>query len=452
VPRRLPALIADPPPSGRRLWLTGARLIDGTGAPVRARASVLVDRGRVVDVVEGDAAVPEGAEVMELAGRTLMPGLIDAHAHVGECFPTPTPAAGAEPLLPGVPPHFLAAELREVLRIGITTIRDVGSVGDIVVEARQAMRYGAFRGPRILTCGRIVSPTAPGGRFFAGMYREADGPDEIRRAVREQIRYGADFVKVMTTGARSAELEDPDPAQLSRTELEVFVEEAHRLGYRTSAHCEGLAGTELAIEAGIDTVEHGLYLNQRPELLERMAANGQVLVPTLSFLLHVAGVDPTADGAPSTWTPLLVELGKYNVEQAMLTLAAAHEAGVRLAMGHDFRPLHAGTNELLRMIEAGLPTQDGLVAATAGGAYALGLDAHVGTIEPGKLADLVVVDGDPLVEPSCLCDRSRIWLVLRLGEPVGGAALEPSVQYRNPGRTAEPGTRSAHLDSSSSAS
>jgi imidazolonepropionase-like amidohydrolase len=306
-----------------------------------------------------------------------------------------------------------------VLRMGITTMRDVGSVGDLVVEARQAMRYGAFAGPRLLTCGRIVSPTGPGGRFFAGMYREADGPDDMRRAVREQLRYGADFIKVMTTGARSVELEDPDPAQLTPEELAAVVEEAHRMGYRVCAHCEGLAGTELAIEAGIDTIEHGMYLNQRPDLLERMAANGQVLVPTLSFLLDVAG--------SSEWTPELVELGKHNVEQAHLTLVAARDAGVRLAVGHDSAPLHAGMNELLRMIEAGLTSHDALVAATSGGAYALGLGDRLGTVEPGKLADLVVVDGDPLAEPELLCDRDRIWLVLRLGAPVAGTALETSL-------------------------
>jgi imidazolonepropionase-like amidohydrolase len=311
--------------------------------------------------------------------------------------------------------------------MGITTMRDVGSIGDLVVEARQAMRYGAFHGPRLLTCGRIVSPTGPGGRFFAGMYREADGPDDMRRAVREQLRYGADFIKVMTTGARTVELEDPDPAQLTGEELAVVVEEAHRMGYRVCAHCEGLAGTQLAIEAGIDTIEHGMYLNQRPDLLERMAANGQVLVPTLSFLLHLVGRDPATGDASSTWTPLLVELGRHNVEQAQLTLVAARDAGVRLAMGHDTAPLHAATNELLRMIEAGLTAGEALVAATSGSAYALGLSEHVGTVEAGKLADLIVVDGDPLSEPEVLCDRGRIWLVLRLGEPVAGTALEPAL-------------------------
>jgi imidazolonepropionase-like amidohydrolase len=410
MPPRLPALLGDPPRGDRHLWLTGARLVDGTGAPPRDRVSVEVAEGRIERIATSDEPAPGGAESIDLDGCTLLPGLVDAHAHVGVSFPRPVAVHGAEPILPGTAAHFLAAELRKVLRMGITTMRDVGSYGDLVVEARQAMRYGAFAGPRLLTCGRIVSPTSPGGRFFAGMYREADGVDDVRRAVREQIRYGADFVKLMTTGARTVELEDPDPAQVTPAELSAFVDEAHRLGYRTCAHCEGLPGTELAVAAGVDTIEHGMYLNERPDLLERMAANDQVLVPTLSFLHYVV--------ESGEWTPELTELGRRNVEQAQLTVVAARIAGVRLAMGYDSAPLHRGTDELLRLVDAGLPAADALVAATAGGAFALGLLDHVGTVATGKLADLVAVDGDPLADPRVLCDCERIRLVVRLGSPV----------------------------------
>jgi imidazolonepropionase-like amidohydrolase len=426
VTHRLACLLADPRPAEGRLWLSNGRLFDGTGAPARDRVSVLIEDGRIAQVV--DAADPtDGAPAVDLQGRTVLPGLIDAHVHAGGGFAQPEALHGAEPILEGAIAHVLAAELREVLRMGITTLRDVGSIGDIVVEARQAMRYGAFRGPRLLTCGRIVSPTSPGGRFFAGMYREADGCDSVRQAVREQFRYGADFVKVMTTGARSVELEDPDPAQLTREELATLVDEAHRMGYRVCAHCEGLPGTELAIQEGVDTIEHGMYLNQRPDLLELMAANGQVLVPTLSFLLHVAGLDAEAGCGAAPWTPLLVELGKHNVEQAHLTLEAARDAGVRLALGRDKAPLRASADELLAMVEFGLAPHEALVAATSGGAYALGLLDEVGTIEPGKLADLLVVDGDPVAQPEVLRERDRIWLVVQLGAPVAGTALEHSL-------------------------
>jgi imidazolonepropionase-like amidohydrolase len=455
VPARLPALLADPPAATGRLWLTGARLFDGTGAPVRDPAAVLVADGRIESIGSASDGVPEGAAVVALEGRTLLPGLIDAHAHVKVDRPVPDP--GAEPLWPAADAHFLAAELRETLRRGVTTVRDVGSYGDLVFEARQGMRYGAFRGPRLLSCGRIVSATAPGGRFFEGMYREADGHDDIRRATREQLRRGADFIKVMTTGARSVELEDPDPTQLTRGEIATLVEEAHRQGYRVAAHAEGIDGTAIAIEEGIDTIEHGMYLNQRPDLLERMAASGQVLVPTLSCfygvagLDHAVGVDDTARGAVApgageaaaagsdahpgsgcaaghppapAWSPLLVELAHYNLAQADLTLKAARGAGVRIAAGHDWHPFWNLSLEIRRMIAHGLDSAEALVAATSGSAHALGLDAHVGTVAPGKLADLLVIDGDPLAHPELLGSREHIWLVLQRGTAVAGAVLE----------------------------
>jgi imidazolonepropionase-like amidohydrolase len=423
MPQRLPCLLAAPPPAEGRLWLTGARLFQGTDARVRDEAAVLVEDGRIARVGASSDAVPEGARVVDLGGRTLMPGLVDAHVHIKH--EPAAPAPGAEPLWPTTTDHFVAGALRDLLRMGFTTVRDVGSYGDQVVAARQAMRYGSFRGPRLLTCGRIVSATAPGGRFFAGMYREADGCDDVRRAVREQVRRGADFVKVMTTGARSVELEDPDPAQLTAAEIATLVEESHRMGYRVAAHAEGIDGTALAIEHGIDTIEHGMYLHQRPELLDRMAASGQILVPTLSCFYGVAGHEESGASHPAeTWSPLLVELAEYNLEQADRTLRAAKAAGVRIAMGFDWSPLGENALEIVRMVRHGLTAHEALIAATATAADALGLGAYVGTVEPGKLADLLVVDGDPLADAGQLLTRERIWLVLQLGVPVAGAALE----------------------------
>ena len=420
---RFPALIAAPPAAQGRLWLTRARLFDGTGAPLRDNTAILVEDGIIRRVTDAREPCPDGARLVDVGERVLMPGLTDAHTHASGRVPEV--AKGAEAPLPGVAAHFLQAELRDYLRFGVTTIRVCGSQGEAPQQARQAMRYGAFRGPRLLTCGKIVSATAPGGRFYGDMYREADGPDDVRRAVREQIRAGADFVKVMTTGARSNELEDPEPLQLTEPELAAVTDEAHRLGYRVAAHAEGLAGCAAAIGHGADTIEHGMYLHRRPDLLEAMAASGQVLVPTLSGYYWMAGlgevVDPATAQADPEMPPVLAELAQRNLREGAASMRAARQAGVKIALGSDMS-LATGL-EIQRMVHHGLTPSQALVAATKTAAEALDLDEHVGTVAQGKLADLAIIDGDPLTEPHLLSDPARIWLVLQQGVPVAGQAL-----------------------------
>lgn len=422
---RLPAFLADHRRADGAVALTDARVFDGTGSQPRPHTTVVVRDGRIAAVHTDGAAPPDDARTLDVGGRFVMPGLIDAHAHlsmVQHGSHHPTPPRGAEPLAyDDVRGHFVAHTLRRALRMGVTTIRDVGAYGDVVLRVRQAIRYGAFRGPRLLACGRIVSPTAPGARFFPHMYREADGVDDMRRAAREQIRAGADFVKIMSTGARSVELEDPNPAQVTPDEMHALVGETHRQGYRVAAHCEGLAGTELAIASGVDTVEHGMYLNQRPDLLDALAEQGGVLVPTLSFLHRVA--------EDEAWTPELATQGRYNVEQAHATLAAARQHGVRLAMGFDSPDGDLAATELCTMVDAGLPVAEALAAATSGGATALGVADEIGTIAEGLLADIVVIDGDPLADPRVLLRPERIWLVLHNGEPAAGAVMDPPVPW-----------------------
>jgi imidazolonepropionase-like amidohydrolase len=419
---RLPAFLADPIRTDAAYAVVGATVFNGTAAPPTPAATVVIRAGRIESIGARDDGVPDDAVVVDGTGCTLMPGLVEAHSHVTMVeyvASFPHPAHGAEPLYPAVRGHVLADNLRRGLRMGVTTIRDVGAYGDTLLEVRQAVRYGAFVAPRLLTCGRIVSATAPGGRFFPEMYREADGADDMRRAVREQIRRGADFVKIMSTGARSVEMENPHPAQVTEAEMAAFVDEATRQGYRTAAHAEGMGGTEAAILAGCDTIEHGFYLNQRPDLLEHMAAHDQTLVPTLGFLHHVA--------ESGEWTDLLVEQGEYNVEQAHLTLAAAKAAGVRIAMGADAGDAERIHEEIGWMMHHGLTASEALVAATLGSADALGISAEVGTVGVGKLADLVLVGGDPLQQPSLLGDREAIRLVFRNGAPAAGTLLERSL-------------------------
>jgi imidazolonepropionase-like amidohydrolase len=250
------------------------------------------------------------------------------------------------------------------------------------------------------------------------MYAEADGPWEMRRAVREQLRRGADYVKLMATGARSVEREDSERAQLTREEIAAIVDEAHRMGVRVAAHAEGLEGTRYAIDGGVDTIEHGFALHRAPALLDRMAARGQILVPTLTTFHDLA------ERFAPDWVPRLVDQAKRQLEEAYTTLVAARDAGVVIAMGFDSGPPGANLLELVRMADGGLGSMAAPAAATSGSAAPVGM-AELGRLRPGAPADLVVIDGDPVADLRVLVRPDRIGLVIRDGAVVAGRDLEP---------------------------
>jgi imidazolonepropionase-like amidohydrolase len=392
------------------LW--NVRLVDFDDRRAIDHRALTLDDGRVTAIDDAEGPLPAGAR--DLGGATVLPGLIDAHCHVLSDTER-SPGFGPPPLLHGEAPrpaalghYILAAAGARILRSGFTTVRDVGSFDDEASALKLAVDLGIVPGPRILTCGRIVSATAPGGAIFGSMYREADGPWEMRKAVREQIRRGADYIKFMATGARSVLAEDPEPAQMTLEEMAAIVDEAHRMGRRVAAHAEGLAGTRWAIEAGADTIEHGLSLHRDPALLDAMAARGVVLVPTLSTFHDLA------ERFASDFAPPLVEQAKRQLDEALRTVSAARAAGVILALGYDSGPPGASANELLRLAEAGLSAIEALRAATVGGAAALGRP-DLGRISVGSTADLVVVDGRPEVDLELVTRPSSILEVMRSG-------------------------------------
>jgi imidazolonepropionase-like amidohydrolase len=400
------------------MLLANARVLDGRGGRIE-RASIEIEDGRIRRISEGPAgsATAAGAgdeRILDLGGRTVLPGLIDAHVHLSSWDHLPPLLRGEAPRSPTLRVFELANAARALLAAGVTTVRDVGSHDDHALLLRQAIELGLVPGPRILTCARIVTATAPGGVIFTTMYREADGPDEMRKAVREQIRAGADFIKVMATGARSVVLEDPEPAQLTREELRAVVDEAHRMGKRVTAHAEGLGGIRLAIEEGVDSLEHGLALHRDPALLDRMAAEGIVLVPTLSTFHDVS------ETRAERYAPDLVTQAIHQRDDAYRTLQAARRAGVTLAMGFDSYPLGDDALELVRMVEGGLTPMEAITAATWGSARACGLE-DVGCIAEGAVADLLVLDGDPLVDIGVLLEPGGR-LVIQAGRIVNAFA------------------------------
>jgi imidazolonepropionase-like amidohydrolase len=393
------------------LHLTNANLLDGTGAAPRPGAALWIDGDRIVDAPPAGAGAGD-ADVIDLGGRTLMPGLINAHIHLlmndqqGDSFEhlrrTPLAAVALE----GV------ARARRMLEAGITTARDLGGYEYIELPLRDAFARGDFPGPRLLCAGKIVTMT--GGHGWP-IGREADGPDEVRKAVREQLRAGADVIKLMATGGVLTPGVEPGATQLEEAELRAGIEEAHKAGRRTASHAQGTAGVKNALRAGVDTIEHGIFLDD--EAIALMVERGVVFVPTLAAPWQIVQAGE-ARGVPA----YAVEKSRRVMDAHFRSFAAAHAAGVIIAAGNDggtpFNPAEDLVTELRLMVEHGMTPAAALATAGSGSARALGLDDQIGVIAPGKQADLLVLDGDPLADITAL---ARPWLVLKAGRVVFGA-------------------------------
>jgi imidazolonepropionase-like amidohydrolase len=278
---------------------------------------------------------------------------------------------------------------------------------------RDAFARGEFPGPRLLCAGKLITMT--GGHGWP-IGRQADGADEVRKAVREQLRAGADVIKLMATGGVLTPGVEPGAAQLTEDELRAGIEEAHRADRRTASHAQGTTGVKNAIRAGIDSIEHGIYLDD--EAVEMMRDRGVVLVPTLAapYQIVVAG---EARGIPA----YAVEKSRRVMEAHFDSFKRAVAAGVTIAAGNDggtpFNPAHDLVTELRLMITHGMSAVEALRTAGHGSAVALGLADEIGTVQAGKQADLLVVDGDPLADIAAL---GWPWLVIKGGQVAYRAA------------------------------
>jgi len=388
--------------------IKAGQLIDGNSRNPIKDAVVLID-GKIITEV-GPAAkvkIPEGAEITDALGKTVMPGLIDTHVHIMH-----TTASMEDGLFtPRAVVYFQAAEnLKRTLRAGFTTVRDAGGAD---AGIRQAIEMGLISGPRLVVSGSIGQT---GGlmelRFPSGAtivnedsWRVCDGVEDVRKTIRKVLREGVDFVKIFTTGGVIAPQGSPFIPEWSPSELAVIVEEAKRSGVGVMAHAEGCEGVKNALRAGVTSIEHGNVLDH--EAIDLFISKGTFLVPTL----HISKI--LAERRDSAG---LTEVSKRKedrlVDEGYGCFRRACEAGVKVALGTDafIADMH-GTNaaELpLMMKEGGLSSMEAIIAGTMNAAECCLLGDQVGTLEAGKLADILVVDGDPVTDIAVLQDHERI--------------------------------------------
>jgi imidazolonepropionase-like amidohydrolase len=392
--------------------LIGARLIDGTGAAPIENATLILNE-RVQDITSDNRLADHPDPVaLDLDGRTVIPGLINVHVHLtlDDGVTDPYKALRDEP--PAVTAIRAASRARRMLEAGITTARDLGGVNYIELAVRDLIKSGEIPGPRLLCAGKQITMT--GGQGWT-VGRESDGADDVRKAVREQLKAGADLIKLMATGGVLTPGVEPGAAQLAEDELRAGVIEAQKAGRRTAAHAQGLEGVKAAVRAGIDTVEHGIFLDD--EAVAMMKERNVVFVPTLAPAYRITQAG-RAGGIPQYVMDKMVKVNAANTRSFQL----AWRAGVIIAAGNDggtpFNPHADLMTELRLMVEAGVPPIDAIRAATWGSARALGLEGETGTLERGKWADLVVLDGDPVIDITAL---SRVAYVIQHGKVVYSA-------------------------------
>src|SRR5437016_5405588 len=389
-----------------RLILTGATLIDGTGAePVRDRA-VVIERGRIGAVLRGRR---EGdATELALDGLTLLPGLINCHVHFclgGEA--DPARVLFEDPIAI----RTIKAVLRgkQTVEAGVTTVRDLGGVDEIALALRDATRAGLIPGPRILAAARGICMTGGHGWRFG---READGPDDVRKGVREQLKAGADVIKIFASGGVMTPGVEPGSAQLTPEEIRAAIEEASRAGRRTAAHAQATAGIAACVDAGIASIEHGVFLTEA--IARTMAREGIALVATL-----IAPEQIVVHGVKAGIPEFAVRKSEAVRGRHLESFHMAVRAGVPIAAGTDagtpLNPHGSIVPELALMVKAGMTPLETIRAATATAARLVALGHEVGTIAPGLAADLVAVDGHPEERIEALAD---VRLVLTSGRIV----------------------------------
>jgi imidazolonepropionase-like amidohydrolase len=401
----VPAFAQAQKPASKSYVLKAARMFDGKSDALVKPGLVVITDGKIAGV-GSSAAIPPGAEIIDLGDATLLPGFIDAHTHLTSMYSDDYKQAALDYLQKPIAEQALdaSANARVTLMAGITTVRDVGSSDYVDVGLRNAIRDHVVPGPRMLVCVHALGSTGGhcdgSGGYREGVFRHEsgpldgviNGPDQARYAVRLDHKYGADIIKVCATGGVLSLADDVDTPQLTQEELNAIVDEAHALRRKTAAHAHGAEGAKRAVRAGIDSIEHGTFLDD--EALEMMKQRGTYLVPTL---MAPHGIQEQIDKGTYIPAPILAK--------AKAAIAAGHQMfqkalakDVKIGLGTDagVYPHGRNTEEFHLMVDLGMKPIAALKAGTSADADLLGLADKIGTLEAGKFADVVAVPGDPV--------------------------------------------------------
>ncbi len=385
-------------------------LLDCLGEKASAKMTIIIDGDRIKEVKKGFVDPPKDASFIDLSDRTVMPGFMDMHVHIESEL---SPARYAEVFRISDADRALRATkyCERTLMAGFTTVRDLGGSG-VNVSLRTAINKGYVVGPRIYTAEKAIGTTGGHADPTNGFVKEImgdPGPAEgvvnsaadAKKAVRQRYKNGADCIKITATGGVLSVAKDGQGAQFTPEEIEAIVSTANDYGFVTAAHAHGPEGMKRAVEGGIHSIEHGTFMT--PEIMELMKKHGTYMVPTISagrFVYDKAISDPTF--FPAIIRPKAIEVGP----QIQETFGKAYKAGVKIAFGTDSGVSPHGDNakEFQYMVEAGMPPYEAIKSATVAASDLLRISDDYGTIEPGKMADIIAVEGDPLEDIKLLQD------------------------------------------------
>lgn len=398
------------------------RLLATPGEAPKREQSVWIADGKIKSVASGFIDPPPDARLIDLKDKFVLPGLIDCHVHLTGQLAADSRLRIVEDTDPKIALDA-AHRARVTLAAGFTTVRDLGArPPDAIYALRAAIAEGKIPGPRILCVGAILSPTGGHGQIYG--YRGdvcaciqsnigvCDGIDACRRAVRAQVAQGADAIKFVATGGVLSNLRAGIDQQFTDDEIQTIIETAHRLGRRVSAHAHGAAGINAALAAGVDSIEHGTFLDDKS--IELFLERGAFHTPTIVAGMTVLEMAQRSGVLTPAQAEKALQVGKH-IKQA---LARSYRAGVRIAFGTDMGVGKHGQNarEFALMVEAGMTSADAIKAATADAAELLDIADVAGSLTPGKSADIIAVDGDPLADITEL-ERATFVMARGLEEP-----------------------------------